>query len=305
MSDREEPEAARVATEASTIEANNAGAASPPVNGAGMATGMVGNLTAFDSQTQSWEEYCEVLGHFFEANGIADAGRKRATLLSSVGSKTYSLMRNLGAGHCNFGDKLKEMLRDRLVCGIEDDRMQRRLLAESGLTFDKALELLQSLEAANRDVRALQSKASENVNNNRASQAVYKMSVKPKWQDKGGPVACYRCRGEHFARDCRYLNEKCYGCGKKGHLKKMCKSVPPGDQRRQVKGGGKPERAMAKQEKRQYAHYVEESPDPQSSEDEVFSMHNIKSSKMTKVDPITTQLDFGVWTLCCGKWTLC
>lgn len=29
------------------------------------------------------------------ANGITDAGRKRAILLSSVGSQTYSLMRNL------------------------------------------------------------------------------------------------------------------------------------------------------------------------------------------------------------------
>ncbi len=36
-----------------------------------------------------------MLGHFFIANGIADAGRKRAILLSSGGSQTYSLMRNL------------------------------------------------------------------------------------------------------------------------------------------------------------------------------------------------------------------
>lgn len=60
-----------------------------------MASAMVGTLVAFDSQVQVWEEYVEVMEHLFVANGITDADRKRAILLSSVGSRTYSLMRNL------------------------------------------------------------------------------------------------------------------------------------------------------------------------------------------------------------------
>ena len=43
--------------------------------------------------------------------------------------------------HCDFCKSLGEMLCDRLICGINDDRMQRRLLAESGLTFKKVYEL--------------------------------------------------------------------------------------------------------------------------------------------------------------------
>ena len=43
---------------------------------------------------------------------------------------TYvSELRSL-AEHCNFGATLDLMLRDRLVCGINDDAIQRRLLAE-------------------------------------------------------------------------------------------------------------------------------------------------------------------------------
>ena len=34
---------------------------------------------------------------------------------------------------CEFGDFLQEMLRDRIVCAINDPRIQRRLLAESDL----------------------------------------------------------------------------------------------------------------------------------------------------------------------------
>ena len=34
------------------------------------------------------------------------------------------------AEHCNFGPSLDSMIRDRLVCGINDDAKQKRLLAE-------------------------------------------------------------------------------------------------------------------------------------------------------------------------------
>ena len=56
---------------------------------------LVGSTLPFNSQEQSWEEYCEVLQHFFDANKIEEPERKRAILLSSVGSQTYSLIRNL------------------------------------------------------------------------------------------------------------------------------------------------------------------------------------------------------------------
>ena len=43
--------------------------------------------------------------------------------------------------HCDFRDQLEEMMRDRLVCGMNDERTQSRLLVESRLDFQKALEL--------------------------------------------------------------------------------------------------------------------------------------------------------------------
>ena len=47
--------------------------------------------------------------------------------------------------YCQFGDTLTDMLRDRLVCGINDQKLQRRLLAEPTLTYDKAFALAQAL----------------------------------------------------------------------------------------------------------------------------------------------------------------
>ena len=45
------------------------------------------------------------------------------------------------AEFCNFGTSLEEMLRDRIVCGINNSKIQRRLPAENTLTIGKALEL--------------------------------------------------------------------------------------------------------------------------------------------------------------------
>ena len=59
------------------------------------------------------------------------------------------------AEFCNFGGTLEDMLRDRLVCGINDSAIQRRLLAEPKLTFKKALDLSRGLETAARNVEEL------------------------------------------------------------------------------------------------------------------------------------------------------
>lgn len=57
------------------------------------------------------------------------------------------------AKYCDYGDTLDMMLRDRLVCGINHQVIQRRLLAEKSLTFDKALEISLAVEAADKDMK--------------------------------------------------------------------------------------------------------------------------------------------------------
>uniref|UniRef100_A0A1X7VAB1 Retrotransposon gag domain-containing protein n=1 Tax=Amphimedon queenslandica TaxID=400682 RepID=A0A1X7VAB1_AMPQE len=54
--------------------------------------------------------------------------------------------------HCDFGDSLEEMIRDRLVCGINNARIQRCLLQEPSLTYKSAFEKAQAMELAAQDV---------------------------------------------------------------------------------------------------------------------------------------------------------
>ena len=59
------------------------------------------------------------------------------------------------------GDSLENMLRDRLVVGIDNKAIQRQLLSETTLTFMKALELAQGLEAAAKNARESQNDTTE------------------------------------------------------------------------------------------------------------------------------------------------
>ena len=55
---------------------------------------LIGKVEEFQ-ENDNWIEYTERLEHYFTANEITDAGKKRAVLLSSCGAKTYKLIRNL------------------------------------------------------------------------------------------------------------------------------------------------------------------------------------------------------------------
>ena len=56
---------------------------------------MFGRLAEFDEAKDNWRQYAEQMQQFFVANEIEDDARKRAIFLSSVGARTYTLLRSL------------------------------------------------------------------------------------------------------------------------------------------------------------------------------------------------------------------
>nr|XP_021327326.1 uncharacterized protein LOC110438662 [Danio rerio]XP_021332015.1 uncharacterized protein LOC110438662 [Danio rerio] len=138
------------------------------------------------------------------------------------------------AQHCEYGSTLPQMLRDILVCGVNDDRMQRRLLSEVELTFEKALTICQAMESANKNVRDLQGLLMEDTAQTMKSfkgpaavHRVYTFEKKGRQKD----TVCYRCKGQHAPEECKFLNELCHKCGKRGHIKRACRA-------KQAAGGG-------------------------------------------------------------------
>ena len=74
-------------------------AAAPPAPVAALvaptAVGLHGAVIAFDSDLEEWREYVERLSHYFEANDITSASKKRAILLNAVGPSTYRIIKTL------------------------------------------------------------------------------------------------------------------------------------------------------------------------------------------------------------------
>ena len=173
-----------------------------------------GTATQFDPQTENWTNYTERLGHYFVANGVDDAGKRKAILLAACGPATFKLIQSVVgvdalqrstypeivatmkehfdpppspivqrfkfnsrmqeeresitsylaalralAEHCNYGDILSNMLKDRLVCGVNNAKIQNRLLAEKNLTYHRAKELALAQETADRDTHYLKKNA--------------------------------------------------------------------------------------------------------------------------------------------------
>ena len=71
------------------------------------------------------------------------------------------------------------MLRDRLVVGIMNDRIQRRLLAEKELTFKRAYDLAIAHETAEKNTTELQQKEASSASGNPERESVHQLQKQP------------------------------------------------------------------------------------------------------------------------------
>ena len=144
------------------------------------------------------------------------------------------------AEHCNYGDSLNKMLRDRLVWGVKDTTIQKKLLGESELTLDRAIQLAQSTETAEQNVREMGGESQK--------EGVHKLAWK---QPRGAQVSCSRCGGTgHRGTACPFQDRMCYKCKRVGHFAKMCRKPsdigqkkPPRTEHKK-KGGRQPVRQI-------------------------------------------------------------
>ena len=114
-----------------------------------------------------------------------------------------------------FGAYLEEALRDRFVCGLKNEGTQKRLLSEADLTFQKALEIAQGMEAAAKNAKELQSQTAPGVVP--FEEVVHNVTS----------TNCYRCgRANHIPAQCPFKEAKCHNCGKTGHIRRTCRSKP-------------------------------------------------------------------------------
>jgi hypothetical protein len=179
---------------------------------------------------KSYQEIIKLLGdHLPPKPSIAERFRfhKRKQLEGESINDYVAVLRKL-AEHCDFGDRLADDLRDRLVCGMRHENIQKKLLSEAGLTLKKVIEISVAMETAAKDAVELRNSYSETP--------VHKLHARRKPQPRQKKLStpkCYRCDGQgHYANECRFKEAICHKCNKKGHIKKVCKGKKISDTRK-------------------------------------------------------------------------
>ena len=108
------------------------------------------------------------------------------------------------ASRCKFGAFLGEALRDRLVCGLNSENIQKVLLTKADLTLLSKSAAALKAKGPNSSVLAVQESPPANSTQN-----------------------CPRCgRGKHDKSTCRFRYATCNNCGKVSHIAPVCRSKP-------------------------------------------------------------------------------
>ena len=109
---------------------------------------------------------------------------------------------------CDFGGFLKEALRDRLVCGLSNISIQKKLLSEDDLSLQRAIDIATAAEMA-----VLQPE-DQAATSHRETEVFAVQQV----------CKCCGKRG-HSQGACCFRTRVCYLCGKKGHLRSVCQAA--------------------------------------------------------------------------------
>ena len=169
------------------------------------------------------EDLIKTLEGHFEPTPIVIAERfhfhKRDQRAGESIAEFVAELRRL-ATNCKFGTHLEEALRDRFVCGLNNEATQKRLLIENDLTILKAIEIATNLESAERNTHVMKSsKPGVSVEAN-----IKAINLQP----------CYRCgRKDHAPAHCKFRDAVCHSCGKRGHISPACRGKKRDNSRKQ------------------------------------------------------------------------
>ena len=201
------------------------------------------------------------------------------------------------AEHCDFQDKLDEVLCDKFVCGLRNETMQKRLLTEKNLTLATAIEIAQGMEAASKQTTEL--RAASGQSQSHEIQLVSRTAA-PKSKKK-----CYCCgRTGHLPSVCHFRDRS---CGKIGHIAKVCNSrETPRDQQQSAQRcySSRPQQQPQRSNPQQ-TRYVEgdnsENAMTDSNEWGIFTVHQLETTQSSinidlKVNntEVVMELDTGV-----------
>jgi len=111
------------------------------------------------------------------------------------------------SGDCQFGGSLEERLVERMICGIDNEEVTRRLISEEDLKLTRCMTIINTYESL--------------MQNDFRTRTVNLVERAPRTQQG---YKCFRCLGQHRADECKFKQHTCFKCKKVGHLQAACRS---------------------------------------------------------------------------------
>lgn len=145
------------------------------------------------------------------------------------------------ASACEFGDQLESLLRDRIVLGVLDKKLQENLLKEAEITLEKAMNICRASEMGKQHIEEILTNKETNNNKLLKIEAMNKRTNKNNFNNKqfnsksdmkkedkpfnnyGFSKPCSRCGIKHEPKHCPAYGKICGKCKGKNHFSKVCK----------------------------------------------------------------------------------
>ncbi|GFS53086.1 transposon Tf2-9 polyprotein [Nephila pilipes] len=119
------------------------------------------------------------------------------------------------ASTCEFAEQENELIRDRIVLGInKDSGLQERLLRENNLSLEKAIEIVKAAEASREQIR--------NMKYETATINFVKKKENPNQPKKSSQYECKKCGRKQKPRECPAFGKICTKYNKKNHFADKC-----------------------------------------------------------------------------------
>lgn len=203
---------------------------------------------------QLWDKHCKgatnVIYERFKFNNCTQGSDSFDAFVVKLRSLAKS---------CDFGQLRDSLIRDRIVCGVTDSTLQKRLLQESELTYEGCIKIGQAYYATKHQMNAM-TKSDESVSYVKTS----------KHRDVQARVIsnCKYCGGTHQVRKCPAYGKVCTSCGRQNHFAQVCR----------ITAQSKDKRKYTHATKKHVAKVVEdENSSSSTTDDEVLIVNDIES----------------------------
>ena len=135
------------------------------------------------------------------------------------------------ASTCEFGELCESLIRDRIVCGISSNTLREKLLQESDLSLQKAIDMCRASELSKRQTKSItEDPKSVDYVNKKASPGSKFPPKDRKEKDRqqktkpGSQNGCKRCGTVHAPRKCPAFGKVCQKCKNRNHFASQCKT---------------------------------------------------------------------------------